>query len=813
MLALATWLAFALSTSTAHSAPADGYKLPPKEIVDVLDAPPTPQAVPSPRGEWLLFVERPAMPSIEDLLRPWVGLAGMRLDPALNATQQLSFAKGLSVLDVASGRTTRIELPAGARVMDARWSHEGGRIAFTLASEHAVELWFADARTGVARKLIDGVNAVMSSGFDWMGDGERLLVRLVPKDRGAMPVRGARPNGPAVQETTGAKTALRTYQDLLTDAHDEALFAWLATSQLAVVDPKKDEPFLVGRPALVADAELSPDDRHVLVTTLHRPFSYVLPAGLFPQTIEVWNLKGEREKLVAEVPLGDSIPQEGVRTGPRDVRWHAAAPATLVWCEAQDGGDPKTKAEKRDRWKLWPAPFVGEARTLVELVQRARGIQFLPRPDHVIVTEYDRDRRWTKTTCIDALDPANDPLVLDDRSVNDRYGDPGQLLTTPNESGERVVRLDGNVVYRTGRGATKEGERPFLDRYDLRTKTTERLWQCAPSAYESLVLVHASSANSKPVIVTSYETPTEAPNFFLRDLGSEKARALTTFADPQPALRGVKQELVKYERADGVDLSATLYLPPEWKPSTRLPLFVWAYPLEYTDAATAGQVSGSPNRFVRVRGPSQLLFALHGWAVLDNAAMPIVGDPETMNDTFLDQIVASAKAAIDLCVERGVADRERVAVGGHSYGAFMTANLLAHCDLFRAGVARSGAYNRTLTPFGFQSERRTIWEAPKSYLELSPFLAADKVDEPLLLIHGEKDDNMGTFPIQSERMFQALQGNGRKARLVMLPGEAHGYSARESVLDVVAEMFEWCDRYVRDAKPRAGAVEAGAGAR
>ncbi|MBK7877884.1 MAG: S9 family peptidase [Planctomycetes bacterium] len=815
---LLPWIALVLPASfslpSARNLPADGYKLPPKEIVDLLDAPPTPQALPSPRGEWMLFVERPAMPSIEDVVRPWVPLAGMRVDPALNATQQLSFATGLEALDIASGAKTRIELPARARILDTRWSHKGARLALTLAGEHEVELWFADANTGVARKLVGGVNAVLGSGFAWMGDGERLLVNLVPKDRGPAPERGARPAGPSVQETAGTKTALRTYQDLLADAHRRGALPAPRDEPARDRRPAQGRALPRRKPALFADVELSPDDRHLLVTTLKRPFSYVLPAGLFPQTIEVWNLKGERERLVAEVPLGESIPQEGVRTGPRNVQWHAAAPATLVWAEALDGGDPKTKAEFRDRWMIWPAPFVGEARLLVQLWKRAQGLQFLPRPDHVIVTEYDRDRRWTRTTCIDALDPAKDPLVLDDRSTNDRYGDPGAPVTIPNESGKRVVRLDGNVVYRSGRGASAEGERPFLDRFDLRTKTSERLWQCAPKTYESLIAVHASSASTKPVVVTSYETPTETPNFRLRDLGRDTTRALTAFTDPQPALRGVKQELVKYQRADGVALSGTLYLPPEWKEGTRLPLFVWAYPLEFTDAATAGQVSGSPYRFVRVRGASQLLFALHGWAVLDNASMPVVGDPETMNDTFLRQIVAASQAAIDHCVERGVADREKVAVGGHSYGAFMTANLLAHCDLFKAGVARSGAYNRTLTPFGFQSERRTIWEAPKSYLELSPFLAAEKVNEPLLLIHGEKDNNMGTFPIQSERMYAAVKGNGGTARLVVLPGESHGYSARESVLHTVAEMFEWCDRWVRDAQSAAagarGAVEAGA---
>jgi dipeptidyl aminopeptidase/acylaminoacyl peptidase len=427
------------------------------------------------------------------------------------------------------------------------------------------------------------------------------------------------------------------------------------------------------------------------------------------------------------------------------------------------------------------------------------------------VSEYDRDRRWARELLIDVDKADVAPIVVDDRNVNDRYKDPGRFVTEVTARGTRVVREVGGAVFRTGQGATSDGELPFLDRFELATQKTERLWQCAKGSYESAVAFLDARPGAKPTIVTSYETPTETPNFRVRDLERGSVSALTSFPDPQPLLRGVKKELVKYERKDGVDLSATLYLPPSWKEGPRLPLFVWAYPLEYTDASTASQVSGSPSRFARVRGASQLLFALHGWAVLDNAAMPVVGDPETMNDTFLDQVVASAQAAIDYAVERGIADRERVAVGGHSYGAFMTANLLAHCDLFKAGVARSGAYNRTLTPFGFQSERRTVWEAPSSYVKLSPFMAADKIDEPLLLIHGEKDNNQGTFPMQSERLFQAVKGNGGTTRLVILPGESHGYAARESNLHVVAEMFEWCDRFCSGAKaPSASTAPASA---
>ncbi len=802
-------LALAFSFPFSAEPLADGgYKLPPREIVELLDAAPTPSAQISPQGEWMLLVERAAMPSIAEVTREWIPLAGRRVDPKLNTTQVTSFAHSLSVLSIADGDEVKIELPAGARIVDARWSPARALVAFSLAGDDGLELWIADGRSGVARKLASGLNGVLGASYAWASDGERLIVRLVPKGRAAAPARVEVPTGPAIQETSGAKTALRTYQDLLRDAHDEALFDHYATSQIALVDPRADAITPIGAPGVIADVDMSPDGQHWLVSRVHRPYSYVLPAGLFPTTIEVWDANGKLERVIAEVPMGDKIPQEGVELGPRNVTWHAARPATLVWCEALDGGDPKTKSEWRDRWMLLAAPFgkQSEAREFTRLHQRAQGLQFLDE-NRAFVTEYDRDRRWMRQLLVDLLHADAEGIVFDDRNVNDRYKDPGSFVSQTSERGTRVVRQSGGMVFRTGSGASPEGERPFLDRVELATRKTERLWQCEAGSYESTVAFVSSRAGEKPTIVTSFETPTQTPNFRVRDLEHGTMRALTSFPDPQPALRGVKQELVKYKRADGVDLSATLYLPPDWKPGTRLPLFVWAYPLEYTDAGTAGQVSGSPSRFVRVRGASQLLFALHGWAVLDNAAMPVVGDPETMNDTFLAQVVSSAQAAIDFAVERGVADRERVAVGGHSYGAFMTANLLAHCNLFKAGVARSGAYNRTLTPFGFQSERRTIWEAPSSYIQLSPFMAADKIDEPLLMIHGEKDNNQGTFPIQSERLFQAVKGNGGTARLVMLPGEAHGYAARESNLHVVAEMFEWCDRFVRDAQP----VERGAG--
>jgi len=447
-----------------------------------------------------------------------------------------------------------------------------------------------------------------------------------------------------------------------------------------------------------------------------------------------------------------------------------------------------------------------ERTELFRTQHRARGLQWLADGSSVIAGEYDRDRRWQRTTLRDVAGRGRADVVIEDRSVNDRYANPGQIMTEVRADGTRVPRQVGDWIFRSGEGDAPGGAKPFFARQNLATLASEKLWSAADATYENVVAIESVSAKGTPRLITRRETPTEPPNLRLQDLEAKTATALTSFPDPQPSIRGIKKQLVTYARPDGVALSATLYTPADWTPGKRLPLVVWAYPLEFNDAGTAGQVSGSPHRFTQIRGLSHLTFLTQGYAVMDNATMPIVGDPETMNDTFLEQIGAAAKAAIDKAAELGVADPARVGVGGHSYGAFMTANLLASTDLFRAGCARSGAYNRSLTPFGFQSERRTFWEAPETYGKVSPFFHADKINEPLLMIHGERDANPGTFPIQSERLYQAVSGLGGTVRLVVLPGESHGYSARESVLDTQAEMIAWFDRYVKAAP----AVEASA---
>jgi dipeptidyl aminopeptidase/acylaminoacyl peptidase len=478
--------------------------------------------------------------------------------------------------------------------------------------------------------------------------------------------------------------------------------------------------------------------------------------------------------------------------GPRSHQWQSTVDsARLLWVEALDGGDPKNEAPYRDKVMWLDAPFDSDPVEIARTEHRYSGITWVQKSAVALLTEYDRDRRWTRTW---AIQPGSDeqPRLVWDRSVRDRYGDPGRPIVSTNRDGHTVAVLSNGSLLLSGRGASPEGDRPFLDMLDLSTLEATRRWQCAPGSYETVTDFLGGTS-----IVTKHESPMKPPNYYVRDLVVGGPRALTRYQDPSPLLREVKKELVTYERDDGVMLSATLYLPPGYQPGTRLPLLVWAYPREFNDPYTAGQVSGSADRFTYIRGSSHLFLLTQGYAIMDSATMPVIGDAESMNDTFIKQIVASAQAAIDTAVEMGVADRDRVGVGGHSYGAFMTANLLAHCDLFRAGVARSGAYNRTLTPFGFQSERRKLWEAPMSYFAISPFLHADKINEPMLMIHGEVDNNSGTFPLQSRRMYHAIKGLGGSARLVMLPHESHGYRARESVMHTVAEMVDWFDRHVK----------------
>ncbi|MCU0453424.1 MAG: prolyl oligopeptidase family serine peptidase [Bacteroidetes bacterium] len=787
------WFAAIITTCFAIS-PAQ-YKLPPQEIVDIVDAPPTPFVSVSPEGRSMLLVESQSHPSVALLARPIHRIAGLRIDAQRHSRQHLTVLTGLQVVSLAQGTTKRIALPTGGSLGYPVWSNDGSRIAFTRDADAGVQLWWADISTGMA-KQIKGlrVNDVLGNPVQWMADHRRLLVRSVPTGTGEPPAMPKLPEGPNVDETAGRVSRTATFQDLLRSPHDEALFVHYGATQLVVVDVVSGTSRPLGSSGLIMSASFSPDEKHLLATALKRPFSYRVPYPSFARSIELWSADGRRVRTLADLPVSDDVPTQGVPKGMRSVEWQALRSATLIWVEALDDGDPLKKVPFRDKLMRLPAPFSDEATEVLKVQHRYSGVTWTGVEDEALLSEYDRDRRWRTTSRLSFADPTGTRSVIFDLSVNDAYNDPGSPVERTLPNGDRVTVRDGDAIFLSGRGASDRGDRPFLDRFDLKSMSKTRLFQSAEGRMEQFV---AFAGKDRASFIVRSESASEVPNYFLRKSGTGASTRLTAFRDPAPQLTGMSKQLLKYRRFDGVPLSATLYLPKGYVAGTKLPLLVWAYPLEYSDPGTAGQVRMSPHQFTFFRGTTPLFFVTQGYAVLMDATMPVVGDPETMNNTFVEQIVGAAKAAIDTLDAMGVIDPKRVVVSGHSYGAFMTANLLAHSDLFAAGIARSGAYNRTLTPFGFQSERRSYWEAKEVYEKVSPFMYADKINEPILLIHGEADNNTGTFPIQSERLFQAIRGNGGTARLVMLPYESHGYSGRESVLHTLAEMLEWGERFVK----------------
>ncbi|HET8656856.1 MAG TPA: prolyl oligopeptidase family serine peptidase [Longimicrobiaceae bacterium] len=791
-----------MNFQTASDRAAEGYRVPPAPIPRIVDTPPTPGLSVSPDRERLALLARESLPAIAVLAEPELRLAGLRINPRTRGPSREAYFTSLAFRPLAGGEPRPVPLPAGARISTPRWSPDSRRLAFVLVGEEGLELWVADAEKAAARRVLEaGLNAALTVPFAWMPDGEALLVNRVPEDLGPEPGRPPVPAGPIVQENEGRTAPGRTYQDLLQSPHDAALFQHYCTGRLALVPLGDGEPAVIGEAAVIGDFEPAPGGEFIYLETIRRPYSYVVPFYRFPSEILVLDRAGRTVRRVAETPLAEDVPIafDAVPTGPRSVHWRHDAPATLAWVEALDGGDPRQPAEARDRIYLLEAPFTGEPRPLADLGQRFAGVQW-GRGDFAIV--YSRwwktrtERRWA----VRPDEPGAEPRLLVERSYQDRYNDPGAPVVARNAAGATVLLFseDGGWIYLAGEGASPRGDYPFLDRFEIATGRTERLWRAEDPFYEEVVAVLDRGAKH---LLTRRESATEPPNYYLRDLENGKTTAITHFPDPAPQLAGIGREIITYERADGVKLSATLLTPPGYDPARDgpLPTLLWAYPREFRDAADAGQIDDSPNRFSRPAGASHLFLLTQGYAILDGPAMPIIGEgEEEPNDRYVEQLVDDARAAVDAVVARGVADRGRIAIGGHSYGAFMTANLLAHSDLFRAGIARSGAYNRTLTPFGFQQEERSYWEAPDVYHRMSPFTHAHRITAPILLIHGEADNNSGTFPMQSERFYHALKGHGATVRYVVLPHESHGYRARESVLHTLAEMVEWLDRWVKN---------------
>jgi dipeptidyl aminopeptidase/acylaminoacyl peptidase len=781
------------------------YLLPSPQIVATFDAAPLPQVIVSPSRQQLAIVARKGNPSLSELARPMLRLAGSRVDPKNNGPHRTPGLIGITLKRIADAGEVKVAVPAEASLANVRFSPDGSRLAFTNTKDTGIELWVADTATGQSRMVsgTDRLNAATGDPCDWLGDNSTIVCQIVPPNRGAAPNEPLVPAGPTVLENHDKAAPAPTFEDMIRTTFDEALFDYYFTSQLAVIDTVGGRRDLIGAPAIFDQVRPSPDGQYLLVSKVKRPYSHLIPMNGFPQAVEIWSRRGELTRAIAEIPSREGVTLTGVRTGPREYRWRSDQPATMVWAEALDGGDLKNNVPFRDKVMALAAPFSGPPAEFAKTEYRFTNLSFTEKGVGLL-SESDRASRRVRTWL---LQSGAEPRKLWDRRQDDRYADAGTPVTrgeigaNPNPFARAAdsgpILQNGDDIYLAGDGASPEGDRPFFDRLNLKTLATERVFRSSTTSYETVVA--PLSVDGKQLL-TRAESRTDTPNYYTRTNGGDK-QLVTRFKDPQELFRGVERQFITYERKDGVKLSATLYLPPGYRKGERLPLVMWAYPREFGDPDTASQVVGSPNRFTLVSpGNSHMYLLFAGYAILDGPTMPIVGPGETANDHYVEQLVASAEAAIDKVVEMGVADRHRIGVGGHSYGAFMTANLLAHSRLFRAGFAESGAYNRTLTPFGFQSERRTFWEVPELYAKLSPFFHAHEIKDPILLTHGEVDDNSGTFPIQSERFYMALKGHGATVRYMTLPYEAHGYAARETHLHLIAEKIAWFDKYVKNGK-------------
>ena len=851
------WLVLApFSTALAQLA----YQSPPPDLLRILEAPANPVTSISPNRQWVLVtVADPRSITISDMADSayYLGGSKIRANPDYRV-ENIGIRSGtVSSID---GKTVRsLEIPAGGRVGTAAWSVNGNKLAYTTISKGAMAidildlpsgatrrvsasglsgkiadldwsrdgkdlafiattpagaaLWAADVGSGAARRLTPPIlnfttangNVVEDAGCNWLDDKASLVCRLWPASHTTAPKVSDVPSGVIVQESYGRSAPARTYEYLLQNPTDEAFFDYYFTDQIALVGVD-GRITAVGQPGIHTRVSPSPDGKYLLVETVQRPYSYQVPMDVFPSRTEVWNLNGKVLREIRNSHVAEEAPsaRDAVLPGIRSVNWRPDVPATLVLVEALDSGNPRKAVPKRDQVSLLSAPFSAAATPFVQTEYRFGGITWVSANTAFLADRLSRGAR-RRVWMIDPSAPnGGTPKLIWDRSTEDRYSDPGQWIFVLDPTTDRLVPLrssDGKYLYLRGSGASAEGDKPFIDRFNIATGKTERIWQSAAPTYEEVLQVVDPDANR---VITQRESPTAAPNIFVRGTRDSTLTQITHLGDPAPYFANVKSELITYTRPDGVKLSATLYLPPGYdKSQGRLPFFFWAYPREFQSADAASQLIGSPYQFKRPGRQNYLMLLMHGYGVLDGPTMPIVGaNGKEPNDTYVQQLVASAQAAVDKIVDMGIADRDRIAIGGHSYGAFMTVNLLAHSDIFRTGIAESGAYNRTLTPFGFQAEPRTYWEAPDVYNAMSPFNYADKINEPVLLIHGQRDDNSGTFPIQSERLFAAIKGNGGSVRYVQLPLEPHGYTSVETQRHLLWEYINWLDKYVKNAAPR-----------
>ena len=781
------------------------YQKPSREILELVDYQKAPQVLMDEKYEHIVFAYQNTYKTLDDLNQEELQLAGLRINPVTNIASAITYTINLKVRKFLDKDAIQVKgLPENPRITYLVWSPDEKKMAFTNTTANAVELWVLDIESATASRVSSrALNANLGRPFSWYKDSQHLLILTIPDNRPALiDSKKGLPKGPIISNSDGAKSQNRTYPDMLKNKADEANFETLTTSELCTTDLNGKVELFKGK-AMYSDESFSPDGNYLLVSILYRPFSYIVPLDRFPTKTVVYDLSGKEIKVVNEVPLTEVMPKGfmATRKGKRDMNWRNDQAASLYYVEALDEGNPENKVDYRDAVYQWNAPFDAAPMLLVKTIDRFEGIVW---GDEITAVLYDGwyDTRNVRTSLFNPADSKQQPKVIGNRNSQDIYSDPGHFETVKNKYFRDVLLFDKENLFLIGAGYTKNGQFPFVDRFNLKTLKTDRLYQCAYT--EKMERILSIKDIKKGEVLVQIQSKNDYPNYYLRNIKKkEQLVAVTGFPNPFESIRNVEKSLIKYKRNDGVQLSGTLYLPAGYDKvkKEKLPLLMWAYPTEYKDKNSAGQSTSNPNQFTFPYYGSFVYWVTKGYAVLDNAAFPIIGEGKTEpNDSFVSQLVANAEAAIHAVDSLGYIDTKRVAVGGHSYGAFMTANLLTHCKLFACGVARSGAYNRTLTPFGFQSEQRNYWEVPDVYNTMSPFMNAEKMKTPLLLVHGEADNNPGTFTLQTERYFQALKGLGAPVRMVLLPKEAHSYVAKENILHLLWEQDQFFEKYLKNKK-------------
>jgi dipeptidyl aminopeptidase/acylaminoacyl peptidase len=778
------------------------YQKPSSEILALADYERAPSVSMDTKKEYMLLSYRNTYKTLDDLNQEEMRLGGLRINPITNISSTVTYINNLKIRKISDTDEKQVTgLPSNARLTNISWSPDETKIAFTNTTNTGVELWYIDVASASAKKITtDHLNANLGSPYNWMKDNQTLLVKILPKNRQALiNEKKELPKGPTVSVSDGSKSQNRTYQDLLKNKNDEANFDALVTSEMYKISLSGTLEIFKSA-AIYAGESFSPDGNYVMLTTIQKPYSYIVPMSRFPQKSIVYDVSGKEIKVVNEVPLTEIMPKgfSSVRKGKRSMSWRADKPASLVYVEALDEGDQAKKVDYRDEIFQWNAPFNSEAIAMMKTQQRFEGIMW---GNDTFAIAYDSwyDTRNTKTYLVNPSSPNDAPKIISDRNSQDIYSDPGNFETKKNEFGRYVIATENGNAYLIGDGNTKDGQFPFIDEFNLKTLKTKRLYTSnTKDKKEDLLSIEDYK---KGTVLVMIQSKNDYPNYYFRNIKSGKLSPITSFKNPFESIKNVYKEVIKYKRKDGVDLSGTLYLPADYDRTKKekLPLLIWAYPAEFKDKNSAGQNDKNPNEFTFPNYGSFVYWVTKGYAVLDDASFPIIGEGTTEpNDTFISQLVDDAEAAINAVDNLGYINRKKVAVGGHSYGAFMTANLLTHSNLFACGIARSGAYNRTLTPFGFQSEQRNYWDVPTVYNEMSPFMNADKMKTPLLLVHGDADNNPGTFTLQSERYFQALKNLGAPVRLVLLPKESHGYAAKENILHLLWEEDQFLEKYLKN---------------